>query len=506
MEKNSCQARKWASKGSLAVALLGLAMVPGARAATPCQSCHPQQAEAFAHTPMGRSLNPAPQPAEARFRHARSGTLFQVQSERGRLVHRITRGSLTATYPVEFAIGSGIHGQGYVVAVGNLLFQSPISVYRNGTQWDVAPGYEQMPAPDFNRQVTSDCLLCHASGRTSITCERCHGDGTEHAQRPSRANIVNPSRLPAANRDSICEQCHLNGEARVLNPGMDFSDFRPGRTVEDALSVFVYDRSARDLKVVSHVEQLAQSTCQRATGKLWCGTCHQPHGQPVNVSERCQGCHATRSAGHPQSSETCQSCHMPKRQAWDGGHSAFTDHRIRKRPADLPEAVAPTKLRAWREPADPALRTRNLGLAYIIVGERDNSSEFVNRGYQLLVEAYRNNPRDADVLASLGMVLFVKNQVAGAVKVLSAAVAARPGDAKLHQKLGVVLREAGREREAIGQLETAITLDPSLESAYHLLAKWYTAPDLRRSALERYLKVNPQNIIAREAIAALPRP
>jgi len=39
--------------------------------------------------------------------------------------------------------------------------------------------------------------------------------------------MVNPAKLDAARRDSICEQCHLAGEARVEKPGKQLAVFRP---------------------------------------------------------------------------------------------------------------------------------------------------------------------------------------------------------------------------------------------------------------------------------------
>ena len=40
--------------------------------------------------------------------------------------------------------------------------------------------------------------------------------------------------------------------------------------------------TASKFKVISHVEQLALSMCSRkSNGRLWCGTCHNPHRDPV---------------------------------------------------------------------------------------------------------------------------------------------------------------------------------------------------------------------------------
>jgi tetratricopeptide (TPR) repeat protein len=425
-------------------------------------------------------------------------------------MHTALRSGLMADYPLAFAIGSGSHAQGYAVAIGGRFFQSPIAAYRQGTSWNVAPGYEGITAPDFNRPITNECLLCHSSGdpqvREAITCHRCHGDPAAHVRQPSRQTIVNPARLPDAERDSVCEQCHLNGEARVTNPGKGFGNFQPGQRLEEAFTVFVYDRPKSGLKVVSHAEQLALSACRKADAKLWCGTCHQPHGEAISISGRCAQCHPALSGKHPAAAASCESCHMPKRPARDGGHTPFTDHRIQRNSIPQPGAASPTMLRAWRQPVGPALAERNLGLAYVIAGERDGSALFLNRGYELLAAVFPKFSQDVDVLANLGMVLFLKDRRADAEKLLRAALAARPSEPGLWEKLGVILKSAGQKERAALALEKAIALDPARETAYHLLAEMESDPKKRRAVLERYLLFNPKSLIAREALMKLPVP
>ena len=472
-----------------------------------CAPCHPKQSAAFVRSPMGRSLSRDVLSGPAEFTHAPSGSLFAVGAR-----HTVRRSGRAADYSVAFAIGSGSHAQGYAVEIGGGLFQSPIAVYRNGTSWNVAPGYEEMPAPDFNRPITAECLLCHSSGAVPvggpISCDRCHGEASAHLRQPSRQTIVNPARLPRAERDSVCEQCHLNGEARVANPGKAFSAFRPGQKLEEVFSVFVDEQARPGLKVVSHVEQLELSKCRQATGKLWCGTCHQPHGEPISVSTECRRCHEALTAKHPAAAAAaaCENCHMPKKPARDGSHTPFTDHRIQRGPADrVKEAMQPA-LRAWRPAADPAVAKRNLGLAYVMTGERDGAAAPLNRGYQLLAEVFPNFPKDAGVLASLGMVLFLKDRHADAGKLLRAAIAERPTDSSLREKLAVILKASGDPAGARLALEKAVALDPSRETAYHLLAELERDPAKRRAVLERYLRFNPKSLIAREALAKLPAP
>src|SRR5207302_11363811 len=98
------------------------------------------------------------------------------------------------------------------------------------------------------------------------------------------------------------------------------------------------------MTVTSHVENLAQSACQRGSGdRLWCGSCHDPHVVP-EVSQRaswfrtkCLMCHAKRGCTESISARTraandCTVCHMPKAAVADAQHVVYTDHSIPRRP------------------------------------------------------------------------------------------------------------------------------------------------------------------------------
>ncbi len=124
----------------------------------------------------------------------------------------------------------------------------------------------------------------------SIGCERCHGPGALHvaANQPGAAatggdrTIVNPRRLSPQLREGVCEQCHLQGETRIVRAGKALADYRPGLPLEDFVTVFVPppDR-ANSRKAVSHVQQMHLSRCFRASeGQMGCISCHDPHVLP----------------------------------------------------------------------------------------------------------------------------------------------------------------------------------------------------------------------------------
>ncbi len=477
-------------------AVLVLLTIPSLWAASVCLPCHPKQTEAYSRSPMGNAIGLPMAVPHAAFTHLKSKTRFEVLGKDENVRHQIERGGLSAEHPVAYRIGSGNHAEGFLARVGEWLFQSPVAKYKRLDLWDVAPGYESMTHPDFNRRVSGECLACHSSGAIDdlqpISCEQCHGPSQEHLQHPARNNIQNPSRLSPEARDAVCEQCHLTGEARIDSPS--------------GISIAVYDRPREDLRVVSHVEQLAMSECARQSqGRLWCGSCHQPHGDRIDVDTQCRNCHAAALPVSHDGRKQCVGCHMPKRVAIDGGHTAFTDHRIQRQAAAPSEKTLP-RLRLWREVGDVALRERNLGLASIVVGEREGRPDLINDGYRRLAAVFSSWPRDPEVLSSLGMVLFLKDQKKDALKLLEAAVQQRPGDAALHEKLALVRRADSNLSGAIQSLEKSISLDPGRESAYFFLAECQTTPAGRKQVLNRLLKVFPQSLIAREALGNSTRP
>jgi hypothetical protein len=437
-----------------------------------CSPCHEEIVRAFSLTGMARSLTaPVPEKrAEQTGRHRAQP--WAVAWKRDGLTHRVD----DEMRRMEWAVGSGHEGKSYLWRAGDAFFQSPLAWYTKRGNWDLSPGYAASATVDFLRPVTADCLFCHAGAsrpvagtlnryaatdpipQPGIHCERCHGDGELHAKDARRGNIVNPVRLSPLARDSVCEQCHLSGAARIPIPGKSFGDFRPGMVLEEVFSVYL-PVAAKAFKVVSHAEQLVESACAKASGpKLWCGSCHDAHREPVDAGtwyrERCQTCHAnTRPHG-----DGCANCHMPSTQASDGGHTAFTDHRIRK-PGTAVEQPAVTALRAWREPA-PQWRARGLGLAYAGAGE-------LQRAYPLL----RNAPADGEVQAALGLLYLRAGRTAEAVTVLEQAARAEPRHSTRRLNLAAALLAAGRRDQAKAEAEHAVALEPLLRDAYVLLAE-----------------------------------
>ena len=394
-------------------------------------------------------------------------------------------------YRIDYAIGSGSHASCYLARVGDHLFESPVCYYP-GRGYDMAPGFEDSPAPGFTRPVTIECLLCHsgkplpvggslnryesrAFAEEAISCERCHGDPSAHLRRPVRGSIVNPARLPPAQRNSVCERCHLAGVIRVLNPGKSFADFRPGQMLEDVFTTYVAAQpaagKARDgtpLRVVSQSEELARSRCaSESHGQLWCGSCHEPHNATATAStyrEKCLSCHKSAfAASHPPRTSNCLPCHMPRLEARDGGHTAFTDHSLARRPRvqGASTVTLPAALVAWREP-DPQFRLRNMALAYNTAGLRSSSAAAIEKSFPMLVEVQKTFPNDPDVLMAVGTVLVNRKEFLGAARMFDRAIDLRPNDPAAEDSAATAYLSAGDKQSAIGHFERALALDPLL--------------------------------------------
>lgn len=464
-----------------------------------CADCHQKEVESYRQTPMAHSLSETADQPGGTFEHALSKTRFSIRSTPAGMFQSLERDGKKSDQRVAYVIGSGAHAFGYLVQNSDYLFQSPLSYYTTRRVWDLAPGYEQSRHPDFSRPVTPECLLCH-SGKAQpvadtlnryqappipvegISCERCHGPGEAHAQKPEPGSILNPAKLRGAARDSICEQCHLAGEVRIPNPGKKIADFQPGQTLEDAYTVYLAAQpDGNALKVVSHSEQLALSVCARKSGGgLWCGSCHDPHDLPANSAsyfrERCLNCHAaTLAKSHAAPGRDCVACHMPRLAARDGGHTVFTDHRIARGPEQRNELHQTADLAAWREP-EPRLRQRNLALALVTAGLQNSSSQQVIRGYRMLNRVEKEYPDDPDVLTSLGNVLLRGKQPAEALRRFEKVLAMRPAYAPYEVNVASALIAAGNKVEARRHLQRALQLDPLLQQAVELLSLLGSAP------------------------------
>jgi photosynthetic reaction center cytochrome c subunit len=482
--------------------------------ASRCVTCHPDEVAGYARSAMAHSLRrPGQEPDGSVSAHGSKITMYSTPAG---YWQRWENGGDQSEYRIDWVVGSGNHASGYLVDVGGHLFQSPVAYYKSRQSYDLAPGYENQPDPDFTRPIRDECVLCHSgnalhvsdtlneyrspifpASEEAITCERCHGPAEKHLADARAGNIVNPTRLEPAARDSICEQCHLFGVARVPNPGKQLSDFVPGERTEDVFTTYRDANPSGAFKVISHVEQLALSACARnSSGRLWCGTCHDPHYSPRNDPQHnelraapngkpfqpvtyyravCLTCHAAKfpvAGAHPANDSDCLSCHMRRRDAKDGGHSAFTDHRIQRRPEAQPEAPTDTSIVAWREPAAD-FQARNLGIAYIDAGMQRKSSQFIVHGYRTLTEVQAQFSNDSDFFKWIGEALLLAQQTSEAKIAFERALQLDPNSPLAEASAASPYVQSGDAARAIAHLERALTLDPLYLPAASTLMSLY---------------------------------
>jgi len=445
-----------------------------------CSFCHRAEVEGYARSAMYHSLRRPDNEPDGTV--AANGSKITMHSSPSGFWQRWENAGDETEYHVDYVVGSGNHATGYLVDLGGYLFQSPVAYYTSRKAYDLAPGYENQPDPDFTRPISEECVLCHSGNALhvvgtlnqyrspvfsaeGITCERCHGPSERHLADPRAGTIVNPAKLSPAARDSICEQCHLFGATRVANPGKQLSDFVPGVPLEETYTVYHDANPTGAFKVISQVEQLALSACARNSGgKLWCGTCHDPHNNPLQPVEsyrsRCLSCHtAAFSAPHPPKDSNCIACHMPRRAAKDGGHSAFTDHGIQRQPRDLPEAPPRAEIVAWREPA-AVLRERNLGIADIAVGMERHSFPLIQQGYRDLTDVQQQFSNDSEFFRWIGEALLAGGQNSEAEIALERSLQLDPNSAQAEARVAAPYMQDGNVDRAMAHLERAVALDP----------------------------------------------
>src|ERR1700691_4625202 len=185
-----------------------------------CATCHATEVAGYARSAMAHSLRrPGQEPDGIVTAHGSKITMYSTPAG---YWQRWENGGDQSEYHIDWVVGSGNHASGYLVDIGSHLFQSPVAYYKSRQAYDLAPGYENQPDPDFTRPVSEECVLCH-SGRAlhvsgtlneyrspifpaeAISCERCHGPVERPLANPRADTIVNPARLEPAARDSVCE-------------------------------------------------------------------------------------------------------------------------------------------------------------------------------------------------------------------------------------------------------------------------------------------------------------
>jgi tetratricopeptide (TPR) repeat protein len=511
-----------------------------------CAVCHEEIAGRFAGSAMGRSLA----------RVYEDSTLETLEDEvvvrsKGKCVYRVKQvaadglahheqmvdqdGQLIydLAVPIHYSMGSGTRGRSYLTNHNGILWMSALTWYASGNRWDLSPGFSSDDLRGFRRRVIDECLGCHV-GRVatagdsryaaqpflqqSIGCENCHGPGKQHVLAregklpPARDNMVNPARLPLAERDSVCNQCHLQGEARIPRYGRTYFDFRPGQRLEETLVVLLAGTGVAGGKTesVRHVQQMMASRCYEASkGRLGCISCHDAHATipaedaAAYYRRRCLACHDQADCHAPADERTakadsCYACHMPPLPAADIAHTAQTDHRVLARPAapapatglPAPERVVFFDNADARLPPWEATRARGLAAVKQLL-EQGQSGGFAAIE-SLLAPVLEVAPDDTRVLIALVEMALKENDLAAAEKYAQAALAVDPQHEGALVAMTQVCYQDGRYAEGLQYSDRALAINPHMDTLH-----------ARRADLLRLAQRLPEGILAAEQALAL---
>jgi predicted CXXCH cytochrome family protein len=306
-----------------------------------CESCHADIYARWKKTPMANVVLDAKEHPEAIIPDLATNT-----------VKKFTKDEVALVY-------GSIWKQRYFTRIGDDYFPQP-------SQWDVThkqwrpyfvakdtdwwePFY---PADNMQRPTGPTCDGCHSVGydvRTkqvvewNVGCERCHGPGSEHVARPTRANVVNPTHLSDVASTDSCVQCHSQGKP-TSNPiegryydwpvgyqvGLNLRDFWTLEEHTLGTTTFTHFADGTAHKNRMQGNDFVQSLMYRRG--VTCATCHDVHGTSNGAQLRkpatqiCLDCHAPLSPNGPRAptleahthhtagsaGSECVACHMPK--------------------------------------------------------------------------------------------------------------------------------------------------------------------------------------------------
>ncbi len=321
-----------------------------------CGGCHQDKIESYHRTahhltsrlPAKDSILGNFSPDENILKTSNPNLFFRMEAMEGGFFETGVEGMppyvTSRTERFGLVVGSGGKGQTFLFWKRDLLFQLPVSYWKD-VGWVNSPGYRDGVAY-FDRPVNSRCLECHGTyfdslappinrysqtGLTvGITCEKCHGPGRTHVQRlgskssgtPPDTAILNPARFSRERQMDLCAWCHA-GHGEPLLPTFSYI---PGEPLDKYLALPQPDP---DAPIDVHGSQVMLSS-----------------RTPAAFSEHRLHCHKVET--HPKIGKpianNCVDCHMPKQQTnlivfnWNGrrakpGGAKLLDQGLSSAPA-----------------------------------------------------------------------------------------------------------------------------------------------------------------------------
>jgi predicted CXXCH cytochrome family protein len=219
---------------------------------------------------------------------------------------------------------------------------------RDGTDWWTA----FYPPDNFKRPTGPLCDGCHSVdydittkkvSEWNVGCEKCHGPGSAHVERPVASTILNPARFDYVHATDTCIQCHSQGRPPKNPIEGKYYDWPVGFHVGKNLADFweLEEHKLGELSFTHFPDGTAHKNRMQGndfvTSLMYargvtCSNCHDPHGtdNPGIVREKgnglCLGCHGPSSQNGPHAAtieqhthhaagstgSECIACHMPK--------------------------------------------------------------------------------------------------------------------------------------------------------------------------------------------------
>jgi Cytochrome c554 and c-prime len=311
-----------------------------------CAGCHADIAEAQSQTPMAKA---SVTPLESLLvKHQllayRDGAfLIRIERQGDKEIYSVSDQQHSISVPILWAFGQGGAGQTYVFQRDGNYYESRVSYYNDVDGLDLTLGHKPEPSTNLaealgrplSEQEVTKCFPCHTSEdvintelqvdslQTGVTCENCHGPGSQHLEAVRSKqwrdlHIFNPGRLAPDDLNDFCATCH--------------------RSTRDVLESDI--RGVRNVRFQPY--RLENSRCYDPNdGRTSCLACHDPHVKLVSDRESydstCLACHIERgekfttkriAPACPVRTKNCVNCHMPK-LSLAGAHYKFTDHYIR---------------------------------------------------------------------------------------------------------------------------------------------------------------------------------
>jgi tetratricopeptide (TPR) repeat protein len=498
---------------------------PGYVGPQACSECHAKRVTEFLTTPHARACRVAragDMPAGfepglgihqtrvpgLRFEMRHAGDDFTITAIRAN-----PAGEERSTSHINLVYGANKADEVFFCWHGNRLYEQPVVWLHPLERWANITLAES-GAGDFSRSATRRCLECHntffehATGTPNqyrpeifllgVTCERCHGPGSEHVAfhraHPGvedATGIIRPDLLERERQIEVCAQCHSN----AIKPRGPAFSYRPGEKLDEHFRT-IQTKHPEDDHVANQVHYLRQSKCFQKSD-MTCITCHDPHrphapGDAGSARRSCAKCHQpTDCLEQPRLPVAvrgdCAACHMPQR-IWMNVHFHTDDdqyvpaiRRFQHRIAVHPEATREVLLSYHRGQPGEASRREAERLEKELVEYWLRETEKRRVEYRFLGaigaarEALRVSPVaearrkleelvgtqvtiDTEVGRGLGH--LERMQFAEAIEAFEKILVHKPDHALAHGRLGTAYASVGQRALALEHLKAAARYDP----------------------------------------------